>query len=109
MCTHYIYFIYVYNKYSMYIYIRFCKNASLSQIIGTNTISHNQKFLKVKQNVTKGECIPCNTLLYLSSQQIIATTTFESIQTKEKFKIYHKISCKSNYVIYLLEKLKSKN
>ena len=34
---------------------------------------------------------------------IIVTTTFESIQTKDKFNIYHKISCKSNYVIYLLE------
>ena len=41
-------------------------------------------------------------------QQIIAKTTFESIQTKEKFNIYHKISCKSNYVIYLLECLLSK-
>ena len=59
--------------------------------------------LKVKQNVTKGECIPCNTSRCLSCQQIIATTTFESIQTKEKFNIYHKISCKSNYIIYLLE------
>ena len=41
-------------------------------------------------------------------QQIIATATFESIQTKEKFNIYHKISCKNNYVIYLLECLLSK-
>ena len=40
--------------------IAFHKNTSLSQIIGTNTISHNQKLLKVKQNVTKVECIPWN-------------------------------------------------
>ena len=39
----------------------------------------------------------------LLCQQIIATTTLKSTQTKEKFNIYHKISCKSNYVIYLLE------
>ena len=39
----------------------FRKNTSLRQIIGTNTFSHNQKLLKVKQNVTKGDCIPCNT------------------------------------------------
>ena len=27
---------------------------------------------------------------------------FESTQTKEKFNIYHKCSCKSKYVIHLL-------
>ena len=83
--------------------IAFCKNTSIRLIIGTSKISHNQKLLKVKQNVAKGECIPCNTSGCLSCQQIIATTTFESIQTKQKFNIYSKISCKSNYVIYLLE------
>ena len=83
--------------------IVFCKNTSLRQIIGTNTIRDNQKVLKVKQNVTKGECIPHNTSRCLSCQQIVTTTIFASTQTKEKFTIYHKVSCKSNYVIYLLE------
>ena len=59
--------------------------------------------LKVKQNTTKGECIPCNTSRCLSFQQVIATTTFESTHTKEKFNMYYKVSCKSNCVIYLLE------
>ena len=36
----------------------FRKNTLLRQIIGTNTISHNQNLLKVKQDVTKGACIP---------------------------------------------------
>ena len=80
----------------------FSKNISLRQIIGTNTTRYYQKLLKVKQNVTKGECIPCNTSRCLSCQQIIAATTFESTQRKEKFHIYHNISCKSNNVIYLL-------
>ena len=53
--------------------------------------------------MAKGERSPCHTSRCLSCQQLIATTTFESIQTKEKLNIYHKISCKSNYVIYLLE------
>ena len=53
--------------------IAFRKNTSLTQIIGTNTISHKQKLLKVKQNVTKVECIPCNVPWYLSWQQIIET------------------------------------
>ena len=56
----------------------------------------------VKQNVAKRECIPCNTSRCFSCQQIIATL-FESIQIKEKLNTYHKISCKINYVIYLLE------
>ena len=52
--------------------------------------------------MTKRECIPCNTSRCLLCQ-IIAITTFETIQTKEKFNIYHKNSCKSNNVTYLLE------
>ena len=40
--------------------------------------------------------------------QIIAATTFENIQKKGKFNIYHKVSCKSNYVNYLLECLPCK-
>ena len=48
---------------------------------------------------------------WLSCQQIIATTTFGSTQTKKnkkkqtkKTNTYHKNSCKSNFVIYLLER-----
>ena len=63
--------------------IAFRKNTSLRQIICTNTISHNQKLLKVKHNVTKGECIPCNPSRCLSCQQLTATTIFESIQKKK--------------------------
>ena len=40
--------------------IAFLKNASLRQIIDTNTIRDNQKLLKFKKNATKGEFIPCN-------------------------------------------------
>ena len=62
----------------------FRKNTSLGQVIGANTINHNQKLLQIKRNWTKGEYIPCNTSC-LSFQQIIATTTIESIQAKENF------------------------
>ena len=34
-------------------FVAYRKNTSLRQIIDTDTISHNQKLLKVKQNVTK--------------------------------------------------------
>ena len=83
--------------------ITFRKNTSLRQIIGTNTIGGKQKRLNTRQNVTKLERISCKTLRCFSCQQIISTTTFSNTKTKEKFNIYHKISCKSDYVIYLLE------
>ena len=51
---------------------------TFTAFIGTTTVRHNQKLLKVKQNVTKGECVPCNTSQCLWYQQIIATITFES-------------------------------
>ena len=81
----------------------FRKNTLLRKIIGRNTIRHNQKLMMFKQNLTKGQCIAYNTSRCLLCQQIIATTTFERTQTKEKFNIYYTISWKKSYVIYLLE------
>ena len=39
----------------------------------------------------------------LCCSQLTSTTTFISQQTKRKFKIYHIVNCKSEYVIYLME------
>ena len=38
----------------------------------------------------------------LCCQQLISTT-FKSNQTNKTFKIYHRVNCKSSFVIYLLE------
>ena len=46
------------------------------------------------------KCLLCNSSC-LSCQQIIATTTFVSTQTKEKFNTCHKVSCKINCHILL--------
>ena len=35
--------------------------------------------------------------------QLTSTTTFFSQQTKIKFKIYHKVNCKSECIIYLID------
>ena len=43
------------NVFKATLVLDFRKNPSLRQIIGTNTIRHKQKLLKVKQNATKGE------------------------------------------------------
>ena len=41
--------------------IAFCKNASLKQIIGTNTIKNNQEFLTLLQTNTAVQSTPCYT------------------------------------------------
>ena len=83
--------------------IAFRKNTSLKQLIGTNTIRNNQKFLTPTQTTTAGQCTPCYTSRSLCCQQVLKTTTFTSTQTKETFTIFHQVTSHSNYVIYLLE------
>ena len=83
--------------------IAFRKGTSLKQIIGTNTIHNNEKLIKTKINHHTGNCVPCNSTRCLCCQQLISTTTFKSNQTNKTFKIYHRVNCKSSFVIYLLE------
>ena len=72
------------NEFKSTPVIVFRINTLLREIVGTSTICHSQKLLKFKQNVTKRKRTPCKISRCLSCQQIIATTTFQSIQTKEK-------------------------
>ena len=83
--------------------IAFRKGTSLKQIIGTNTIHNNEKLIKTKINHHTGKCVPCNSTRCLCCQQLISTTTFKSNQTNKTFKIYHRVNCKSSFVIYQLE------
>ena len=83
--------------------IAFRKNTSLKQLIGTNTIRNNEKFLTPTQTTTTGQCNPCYTSRSLCCQQILKTTAFTSTQTRGTFTIFHQVTCRSNYVIYLLE------
>ena len=81
----------------------FCKNAFSRPTMVANTIGNNRELLNVKQNATKEECNSWNELKYLSCQQIVTLATFGITETKETFHIFHKVFCKSIYVIYLLE------
>ena len=83
--------------------IAFRKNTSLKQLIGTSTITNNQKFLTPTQTATADQCTPCYTSRSLCCQQVLKTTTFTSAQTRETFTIFYQVTCHSNYVIYLLE------
>ena len=80
--------------------IAFRKGTSLKQIIG---IHNNNKLIKTKINHHTGKCVPCNSTRCLCCQQLISTTTFKSNQTNKMFKLYHRVNCKSSFVIYLLE------
>ena len=75
----------------------------MKQIIGTNSIRYNEKFIKTKNNHHTEKCIPCNSTRSLCCQQLISTTTSKSNQNNKTFKIYHRKNCKSSFVIYLLE------
>ena len=84
--------------------IAFTKDPSLKQIVGTNTIhNNNEKLIKTKINRHTGKCVPCNSTRCLCCQQLISTTTFKSNQTNKTFKIYHRVNCKTSFIIYLLE------
>ena len=80
--------------------IAFRKNTSSKQLIGTNTIRSNQKFLTPTQITITGQCTPCYTSRWLCCQEILKTTKFTSIQTRETFTIFHQATGHSNYVIY---------
>ena len=58
-----------------------------------------------EQKFTIGKCSPCLSKTgNLCCSQLTLTIIFISQQTKRKFKIYHKANCKSEYVIYLMER-----
>ena len=67
-----------------------------------NVIIHNQKLRKISQNVTKWECIPCNTMMSLVPTNNCNHNIWKH-PNKRKINIYHQVSCKSNYVFYQLE------
>ena len=83
--------------------IAFWKGTSLKQITGTNTISNNEKPIKTKNNHRTGKCVPCNSTRCLCCRQLISVTTFKINQTNKTFKIYHRVKCRSIFVIYQLE------
>ena len=61
--------------------IAYRKNTNLKQLIGTNTIRNNKKFLTPTQKTITRQCIPCYTSQSLCCQHVLKTTTFTSTQT----------------------------
>ena len=81
----------------------FRKNKNLRQCIGGNTVEKNKK-LPTTNKFTNGKCSPCfSNSRSLCCKQIIETEHFKSNQTNRTFRIFQKTTCKSNFIIYLLE------
>ena len=79
------------------------RNRNLGDILGQKTI-YNGKVIRKDISKEKGNCGPCLTRNdNLCCKQIKKTTTFKSHITKKKYNIFHRVNCKSRYVIYLLE------
>ena len=87
---------------SLQLMIAFRKNTRSKQLIDTNTIRNNKKFLTTTKKTTEGQCTPCYTSRLLCCQQVLKTTIFTSTQTRETFTIFYQITYHSDYVIYLL-------
>ena len=83
--------------------LAFRKNKNLRQLIGGNTIEKNKKLLTTNK-FTNGKCSPCfSNSRTLCCKQVIKTEHFKSNQTNRTFRIFQKTTCKSNFIIYLLE------
>ena len=83
-----------------------CPN--LRDILGSNTIESN----KVKRQTSKqttGWSKPCLARAdTLCCKQIVDTQIFKSNITNRSYTIYHKLTCKSEYIIYIMECIKCK-
>ena len=76
----------------------FKRSGKLKELVGSNCIE-NGKVKWTKNTFTTGKCPLCLSKT-LCCRQLTSTTTFISQQTKITFKIYDKVNCKSEYVIF---------
>ena len=81
----------------------FKRDKNLKELIGSTCIK-NGKAKQAKATFTIGKCSPSLSKTgNLCSSQLTSATTFFSQQTKRKLKIYHKVNCKSECVIYKMK------
>ena len=75
--------------------IAFKRSKNLQEIIGGHTVKQGKVF---KKNLARlnGMSMPCGSTRTSSCcTQVLNTRTFMSQQTKRKFNIFHKLTCKS--------------
>ena len=78
-----------------------CPN--LRDFLGSNTVENNRVKRKQKQS-KEGQsklCLTRDGNLYCT--QIVNTSTFKNNVTNRTYNIYHNLTCKSRYIIYVME------
>ena len=81
----------------------FKRSKNLQEILGANTFKQRKVF-KTILLMLNVKSLPCSSTRPSSCcAQIINTQTFMIQQTKRTFNLFHKLTCKSQYVIYLIE------
>ena len=79
------------------------RNRNLGDIIGQKTLL-NGKVVRKNQSQRIGGCSPCSSTRETKCcSQVRRTTKFKSQKTKKRYNIFHKVNCKSKFIIYLLE------
>ena len=82
--------------------IAFRCSKNLQKIIESHTVQEG-KVLEKSLERLNGRIMPCSsTRPSLCCTQIVNAQIFIGRQTKRTFKIFHKLTCKSQYVIYLI-------
>ena len=83
--------------------IAFKRSQNLQEIIGGHTVKQGKVFKKNLARIN-GNSVPCSsTRPSLCCTQVLNIQTFTSQQTKRTFNTFHKLTCKSQNVIYLME------
>ena len=83
--------------------IAFERSKNLQEIIGGHAVKPGKAFKKGLDRLN-GKSIPfSSTRPSQCCVQIVNTQTFMSQQTKRAFNIFRKLTCKSQYAIYLME------
>ena len=84
--------------------ITYKRNKNLGELIKEHTLQGG-KFFKTHLQTSNGKSKLCNTTKKssLCCTQVVNAKTSESYQTKRTFKIFHRLNCKSSFVIYLME------
>lgn len=79
------------------------RNLNLGDILNSKNIANNEVIRPSSVN-HRGTCKPCySNRKNKCCQQVKTTHSFKSAQTNKTYKIYHDLTCKSGWILYLLE------
>ena len=94
--------------YSKYFFTHLYRNWRSQHKHSSNKISvikyeKNMWTICEKRSIYTGSIVKRSIYSAIQHVAFVSTTTFKSNQTNKTFKIYHRVNCKSSFVIYQLE------